>query len=43
MIKKLAFALASTVALVACGDDSSSGVFSMDKSFEMVLEKAKYD
>ena len=42
MIKKIAFALLPAVALVACGDDSSSGIFSMDKSFEMVLEKAKY-
>lgn len=38
-----AFALVSSAALVACGDDSSSGIFSMEKSFEMVLDKAKYD
>ena len=38
-----AFALVSSAALVACGDDSSSsGVFSMESSFEMVLSKAKY-
>lgn len=37
-----ATALASTMALVACGDDSGSEIFSMDESFEMVLEKAKY-
>lgn len=37
-----AFALVSSAALVACGDDSGSGVFSMEKSFEMVLDKAKY-
>ena len=37
-----ALALVSSAALVACGDDSGSGVFSMEKSFEMVLEKAKY-
>ena len=43
MIKKIALALLPTIALVACGDDSSSGIFSMEKSFEMVLEKAKYD
>ena len=42
MIKKIAFALLPAVALVACGDDSSSGIFSMSDSFEMVLEKAKY-
>ena len=42
MMKKLALALASTLALVACGDDSSSGIFSMENSFEMVLDKAKY-
>ena len=35
-----AFALVSSAALVACGDDSGSGVFSMEKSFEMVLDKA---
>ena len=38
-----AFALVSSAALVACCDDSSSsGVFSMESSFEMVLSKAKY-
>lgn len=43
MIKKVAFALLPAIALMACGDDSSSGIFSMEKSFEMVLDKAKYD
>ena len=42
MIKKVAFALLPAIALVACGDDSSSGILSMNDSFEMVLEKAKY-
>ena len=39
----LSFSLVSAMLLVACGDDSSSsGTFSMEKSFEMVLEKAEY-
>ena len=42
MVEKLTLALASTLVLVACGDDSSSGTFSMEKSFEMVLEKAEF-
>ena len=42
MIKKVVFALLPAIALMACGDDSSSGIFSMEKSFEMVLDKAKY-
>lgn len=38
-----AVSLASSVIFVACGDDSSSAeTFSMKKSFEMVLDKAKY-
>lgn len=38
-----AVALVSSAALVGCGDDSSSsGVFSMEDSFEMVLAKADY-
>ena len=43
MIKNVVLALVPAIALVACGDDSSSGIFSMEKSFEMVLDKAKYD
>ena len=43
MIKKFAFALLPAIALVACGDDSSSEIFSMEDSFEMVLEKVKYE
>ena len=43
MIKNVVLALVPAIALVACGDDSSSGTFSMEKSFEMVLDKAKYD
>ena len=43
MIKKVVLALVPAIALMACGDDSSSGIFSMEKSFEMVLDKAKYD
>ena len=42
MIKNLALVFASTLALVACGDDSSSDAFSMDEPFEMVLGKAAY-
>ncbi len=39
----LPITLASSMVLVACGDDSSSsGVFSMEKSFEIVTSKAKY-
>ena len=43
MIKNVVLALVPAIALMACGDDSSSGIFSMEKSFEMVLDKAKYD
>lgn len=47
MIKKIAFALASSLVLIACGDDKSSSAppsefFSFEDSFEIVLKKAKY-